>query len=211
VPLQFYVPYNDITEVGKLMYATPKSFAVDEKNIKTPLAFVHYGERAGCDYGNLLKDAGWTQVTSQLNWHNYHNGDNNLPIWMKLFPENKPDKALISGAKLSMYPAHNSFAYGCGGRLINRFGNFMPTKLTDCNPIHWHKFTTLIRIHGGMKQKANRIAWLEAMHYRELPEFETSEAKYWVNGWKPEEWPKYAGEREVWAKFKMPKPFASAQ
>jgi len=195
-----------------MRYMTAESLTNDEKNIKTPLAFAHYGERQGLSdgYGEVLKEAGWTQVTSQLNWHNYHNGDTNLPIWMKKFPAKVPEakETFKASPKSSYYPEHNSFAFGCGGRLINGFKEFDVAKLRNANSEYWYRFTTLIRVKGGMKRPEARKAWLAAMNYRELPEFATSEASYWVNGFPVAEWAKNK-EHAFWTKFKMPKPFES--
>ena len=222
--MEFWTPYNDISEFGNLgigklpgvprnIYSsTPPQdiFPEAEKMIKTPLAFAHFARRdylskAISEYQQMLESAGWKLISSTLNWHSQHQGDNELTLWMKKFPQNLPVEQLRAcplkeryGNDRHMYPCHKSFLFGCGGRLLEGFKDIRD------EGIAWTKFLTLIRVPVEKKITPARERWLRAMNYRPLPaEFSTSVATYWVNGF--EKWPGKDAENEFWQKWTEPK------
>ena len=222
--MEFWTPYNDISELGNLYHAGMPGtgrreytglkptdvFSDVEKMIQTPLAFAHFARsqyrQQAPEYQKMLEDAGWKLVSSTLNWHSSHRGDNELCLWMKKYPQNLPveklrdvpNRADYYGDGRHMYPCHKSFLFGCGGRLLEGFKDIRD------EDIAWTKFLTLIRIPVEKKITPARERWLRAMNYRPLPaEFNTSVATYWVNGF--EKWPGKDQENEFWNRWTEPK------
>ena len=220
--MEFWTPYNDISEFGNLYTAvmpgvnrreytslTPTQvFPEAEKLVQTPLAFAHFARgpyKETQAVQKMLEDNGWKLISSTLNWHSSHQGDHELTLWLKKFPQNLPVEQLRAcpqkergGNDRHMYPCHKSFLFGCGGRLLEGFKDIRD------EDIAWTKFLTLIRIPVEKKITPARERWLRAMNYRPLPaEFNTSVATYWVNGF--EKWPGKDQENDFWRKWQEPK------
>lgn len=189
--------YSDISEVCQLRYLTPEILAEYESAVKTPLAFVNFADRVG--YGNarevtkILQAAGWEHVTSCLNWHIAHLGDVEMRLWMKKF-----EKPIIKRqvCRQHDFREHLSFASGCGGRIIEP-QEIMHEDILATNP-KWARFLTLLRVP---KEESVDEEWLRAMNYRPLPQFSSSVAGYWVNGF--ERWSREV-ELEFWKKWELP-------
>lgn len=218
--MEFWTPYNDITELGNLdsgampghqryEYSGRKPLEIlpeVEKMIQTPIAFAHFAVREGYSNTNkeMLDGAGWKKISSTLNWHSQHQGDCELLLYMKKFPQNLPVEQLRPipnrenyNNPRHMYACHKSFLFGCGGRLLEAFAGVRDSDIA------WTKYLTLIRVPVEKAITPAREKWLRAMNYRPLPaEFATSVATYWVNGF--EKWPGIDEENEFWRKWVEP-------
>lgn len=193
------ISYRDITEVNGVNLLTADLLKTYEALVRTPLAFINFARRAGyCNVpkvSKVLEDAGWEHVTSCLNWHNAHNGDCEMLLWLKKFEKNLPvDKGY---GRAHSYSEHLSFLGGCGGRIIEPHEIEHPD-IKLVNATYWPRFLTLLRVPTD---KSVDAAYLRAMNYRPLTQFSTSMADYWVNGFK--DWTRDA-EMEFWVKWKKP-------
>lgn len=216
--MDFCVPFSDLTEIGELTtrkkvgepvdylnYPTTEQCLVDaEEKIQTELAFLHiphyYNSSVQNTYDPLMKMVlahGWQEVAMTLNWHEYHKGDHPIGLWLKKF-----DRGNVFGPlpnrKINITPGYKVndtnvvFAFGCGGRLVDGMPeNFK--SLRRCEP----KALTLLRIPKEQVLTELEIRWLGKNRYRQLWNFGTSQAHYYVNGWWPEDYNKEY-ERAYW-------------
>lgn len=192
-----YIPYSDITEVNGMYGLTPGRLELYEAEVRTPLGFISYANRYGDipKVQQILADSGWVETTSCLNWHSSHNGDAQVRLWLKKFLKNLPlDKPQY---RTHSYSQHLSFASGCCGRIIEPH-EIADSEIVKVNPLYWSRYLTILRVPTEKSVDTN---WLRAMNYRPLPQFSTSVADYWVNGF--QDWTRDA-ELAFWDKWKRP-------
>ena len=196
----------DITEVGQLCTAAlpgedpyvytsrtlEAALSLTEGTIRTPIAFAHYPDKY-----LLVKDRlfsrGWKILTCALNWHDAHNGDGRINVFYKRFACEPLPVSPGEPHRESMYRCHKSWMFGCGGRLLQAFKHY-PIGRNSFYP----RFLTLFRVPKEKRITSRRLSWLADRHFRPVPELDTPVATYWVNGWKPEEYPGKVGERDFW-------------
>jgi len=188
--------YNDLTEVNGLRChgRGPAGEVLDalgslqllEKEIKTYIAFTDVKATNYPASKVLMDAAGWTVAKKTLDWHFWHGGDAEVNLYYKLFPNNKSDikdKRVRAGG---IYPDHRSLAGSCSMGLIDNL-----TKDWLQSPSYPERYLTLIRL--DRKRTQEEVAKMKYFRYTKV--FESDVARYFANGWKPEEWIQRDGEK----------------
>lgn len=190
--------YNDLTEVNELRVFT--NFAVDlaalEKKIITRIAFTD--AKDSYETPKRLLDAGWTIAKKTLDWHDSHHGDSGVNLFYKIFPENVSDVNDKQTRKRSTYSCHHSLSGSCSMGLWDKLDKDWIVNMARSWP---ERYITLIRL--DRKRTKEEIAKMRYYRYKLV--FKSDVARYFCNGWSPEEWPGVEGDRAFWATPKAPK------
>ena len=198
--MQLVQHYNDLTEINGLRVWN-KSFAEDiaelEKQVKTRIAFT---DAKDCyETPKLLTAAGWKIGSQTLDWHDSHRGDYCVKLFYKLFPHNVSDPNDKQTRKSSTYTCHHSLHRSCSMGLWDKLDNeWIVNKLERTYP---ERYITLVRL--DRKRTKEEIAKMRYYRYRMV--FKSDVARYFINGWRPEEYPGDAGDKAFWGKPEAPK------
>jgi len=191
--------YNDLTEINNLRCFTDfaKDLAKLEKQIKTRIAFT---DAKNCySTPGQLEAAGWKIGSKTLDWHDLHQGDYCVNLFYKIFPENVSYPKDKQTRKPSTYPCHHSLSGSCSMGLWDKLDKEWIVRKADRS--YPERYITLIRL--DRKRTKEEIA--EMRYYRYRLVFKSDVARYFVNGWRPEEYPGDVGDRKFWATDKAPK------
>jgi hypothetical protein len=208
--------YNDLTEINQLrsygLGGNPlANLQALEKEIKTRIAFTDVKDSYG-DSVELMNRAGWTIARRTRDWHRVHCGDSAMSLYYKIFPNNTSDPADKRKRAQSTYPCHHSLSGSCSMGLIDNL-----EKDWLQSPKFPERYLTLVRLPLSSERKRTReeIAKMRYFRYRQV--FKSDVARYFANGWYPDEYPKDAEasfygqaisrefEEKFWASPESPK------
>ena len=199
--------YNDLTEVNNLrtysrgsageVLDSLTSLQNLEKTIKTYIAFTDVKPTNYPATAELMDKCGWKIATKTLDWHDWHGGDCELRLYYKLFPENVSDLKNKQDRGPCTYSCHQSLSGSCSMGLVNGLDK-KKWLISKNNP---HKYLTLIRL--DRKRTKEEVA--EMRYYRYKLVFKSDVARYFANGWLPEEWPGKVAEKSWWETPEAPK------
>ncbi len=202
--------YNDLTEINGLRYqpyvapgqerpSLAKALAQCEAQIKTRIAFTDV-KTSYPETIRLMDEAGWKIGRKTRDWHRVHGGDRELRLYYKIFPNNnsdlKDERKRVNGT----YPDHHSLSGSCSMGLIDNIGRDWLK-----SPIYPERYLTLIRL--DRKRTPEEIAKMRYYKYRIV--FTSDVARYFANGWRPEDYFEDdiygTKEKEFWASKDSPK------
>lgn len=195
--------YNDLTEINGLRYwgescgyyPTDKqvndqdkfnaALAKYEKNCKTRVLFTDVKNQYSTY--NFMKDApGWVHARHTLDWHSSHGGDYGVNLFYKLFPENNSDLKDKQERKQGTYMCHQSLSGSCAMGLVNDLDKWLQS------PRYPNRYITVVRLQR--KRTPEEIAKMRYFQYRLA--FKSDVARYFVNGWIPNEYPFKTDQKE---------------
>jgi len=205
--------YNDLTEINGLRYGgdgryaqglkekvlpLEEALAKAEKEIKTRIAFTDVKTSYPSTI-KLMDEAGWKIARKTLDWHDSHNGDSELRLYYKIFPGNKSDVNDKRTRESSTYTCHHSLNGSCSMGLWDELDKDWIVNMNVRS--YPERYLTLIRLNR--KRTKEEIAKMRYYRYRLV--FESDVARYFANGWEPDEWPGSAGDRAFWNTKDSPK------
>lgn len=209
--MQLVQHYNDLTEINGLRYAGQGRYGYDkpnlsledalkdlEKQIKTYVAFTDV-KTSYPGTIELMDKAGWKIAKKTLDWHDVHCGDSELRMYYKLFPQNKSDIKDEQTRKHSTYTCHHSLSGSCSMGLWDKLDKDWIVNMLDRR--YPERYLTLIRL--DRKRTKEEIAKMRYYRYKLV--FKSDVARYFANGWTPDEWPGRAGDIDFWNKEEAPK------
>jgi len=199
--MQLVQHYNDLTEINCLRKYAGQTFEeaikAQEALIKTRIVFTD--AKDSYETPKLLLAAGWKIAKKTLDWHDFHGGDAGVNLFYKIFPDNVSDLNDKQTRKPSTYTCHHSLSGSCSMGLwdkldkdwiVNMDGRYYP-----------ERYITLLRI--DRKRTKEEIAKMR--YYRYYRVFKSDVARYFCNGWKPNNWPGAIGDRAFWNTPEAPK------
>lgn len=193
--------YNDLTEINGLRhgisynYGCSKTLAKIEKDIKTRIAFSDV-KKSHVETIKLMNEAGWKIARKTCDWHAVHKGDYELRLYYKIFPENISDPKDNRKRQQGTYSCHRSLSGSCSMGLIDNLN-----KDWLKSPVYPTRYLTLIRL--DRKRTKEEIAKMRYFRYELV--FKSDVARYFANGWLPDEWPGRDEEHNWWTAGLGPK------
>jgi hypothetical protein len=188
--------YNDLTEINQLRYGIGGSYSNNvaanlqsdlkklEGEIKTRIAFTDvkdcYPETV-----KLMTEGGWKVGRRTRDWHSVHQGDSAMTLFYKIFPQNNSDPKDVRTRERATYPCHHSLSGSCSMGLIDNID-----KDWLKSPSFPERYLTLVRLPltKDKRRTAEEVAKMRYFRYRLV--FRSDVARYFANGWKPEDYPK---------------------
>src|SRR5258708_9529968 len=203
--MQLVQHYNDLTEINHLRYGIKSGYSASsvdlmddlekiEKQIKTRIAFTDV-KTSYPETIKMMDKAGWKIARKTLDWHVVHRGDSELRLYYKIFPENNSDPKDKQKREAGTYLCHRSLAGSCSMGLIDNLGaDWLKS------PGYPERYLTLIRL--DRKRTKKEIAKMRYFRYRLV--FKSDVARYFANGWHPDEYMGRDKEHEWWGTKEAP-------
>jgi hypothetical protein len=190
--------YNDLTEINQLRVHGDfyKDLTAIEKKCKTRILFTD--AKTNYDTCGLLDQAeGWKIARKTLDWHSWHGGDCELRLYYKLFTQNN-SVGKKGNRSYSTFSCHHSLSGSCSMGLWDKLDEDWIVNMKVSYP---ERYLTLIRL--DRKRTKEEIAKMRYYRYRLV--FKSDVARYFANGWEPNEWPGFKEEKGFWTTNEAPK------
>jgi len=190
--MQLVQHYNDLTEIKQLRYVdrgVPSAEKVKEleKQVKTRICFTDVKAYSPGSI-RIMDEAGWKIGRKTLDWHEAHQGDSELRLYYKIFPDINSDPNDKRKRQRPTYSCHHSLSGSCSMGLIDTLDDWLKS------PGFPYRYLTLVRL--DRKRTKEEILKMRYFRYRLV--FRTDVARYFANGWLPDDWPGSVEKEKTW-------------